>query len=237
MPKATANPYAGREQAKLGNRTSPQSWARSVLHDNGLTIALLLLFSFAIAAMALTGWRAHNTFLAEHGSPPLGLAQYLGSGDFASAVFENWESEFLQMATYVILTAMLFQRGSAESRDPDGENEELADGASQAQARGLARVLYEYSLGIALGLLFVGSFALHLWGSYRAAVAEALVHGEAPPALSAYLGDAGFWFESFQNWQSEFLATAALVVLSIVLRFGGSPESKHVDAGNAETGR
>ena len=42
---------------------------------------------------------------------------------------------------------------------------------------------------------------------------------------------------SFQNWQSEFLATAALVVLSIVLRFRGSPESKHVDAGNAETGR
>ena len=108
---------------------------------------------------------------------------------------------------------------------------------SQAKARGLARFLYEYSLGIALGLLFVASFALHLWGSYRAAVEEALVHGEAPPALAAHLGDAGFWFESFQNWQSEFLATAALVVLSIVLRFRGSPESKHVDAGNAETGR
>ena len=47
----------------------------------------------------------------------------------------------------------------------------------------------------------------------------------------------GFWLESFQNWQSEFLATAALVVLSIVLRFRGSPESKHVDASHAETGR
>ena len=58
-----------------------------------------------------------------------------------------------------------------------------------------------------------------------------------PPALAAHLGDTQFWFESFQNWQSEFLATAALVVLSIILRFRGSPESKHVDAGNAETGR
>ena len=56
-------------------------------------------------------------------------------------------------------------------------------------------------------------------------------------SLIAHLGDMEFWFESFQNWQSEFLATAALVVLSIVLRFRGSPESKHVDASNAETGR
>lgn len=41
------------------------------------------------------------------------------SGDFLSALFENWESEFLQMSAYVVLTTMLFQRGSAESRDPD----------------------------------------------------------------------------------------------------------------------
>ena len=85
--------------------------------------------------------------------------------------------------------------------------------------------------------LFVASFGLHLWGSYRAAAAEAVLHGEPVHSLIAHLGDAGFWFESFQNWQSEFLATAALVVLSIVLRFRGSPESKHVDASNAETGR
>ena len=55
----------------------------------------------------------------EHGSPALGLVAYIGSGNFLSALFENWESEFLQMAAYVLLTAMLFQRGSAESRDPD----------------------------------------------------------------------------------------------------------------------
>ena len=97
--------------------------------------------------------------------------------------------------------------------------------------------LYAYSLGIALAGLFVASFVLHLWGSYRAAVADAALHGGPQHSLVAHLGDVGFWFESFQNWQSEFLATAALVVLSIVLRFRGSPESKHVDASNAETGR
>ena len=182
--------------------------------------------------MGWTGWKAHDSVLVEHGVKPIGLAGYLRSGDFASAVFENWESEFLQMAAYVILTAFLFQRGSAESRDPDGE-----EMPSTPPPSGFASFLHAYSLGLALACLFVASFGLHLWGSYRAAAAEAVLHGEPVHSLITHLGDAGFWFESFQNWQSEFLATAALVVLSIVLRFRGSPESKHVDASNAETGR
>lgn len=196
-------------------------------------MALCALFLLAIVAMGLTGWKAHNAVLIEHGGAPLGLLEYLRSGDFASAVFENWESEFLQMAAYVILTAFLFQRGSAESRDPDGKE----DAPDTPPPAGFASFLRAYSLGIALAGLFVASFVLHLWGSYRAAVAEAALHGTPQHSLIAHLGDMEFWFESFQNWQSEFLATAALVVLSIMLRFRGSPESKHVDASNAETGR
>ena len=214
-----------------------QSPFGAALRDNGLTIVLTTLFVLSIVAMGLTGWKAHNAFLVEHGGAPLGLPAYLGSGDFASTVFENWESEFLQMAFYVILTAFLFQRGSAESRDPDGEEEEAPDEPAPTGASRVVRFLYAYSLGIALTGLFVASFLLHLWGSYRAAVADAVLHGVPQHSLVAHLGDVGFWFESFQNWQSEFLATAALVVLSIVLRFRGSPESKHVDASNAETGR
>ena len=183
--------------------------------------------------MGLTGWKAHNAALIEHGGAPLGLLEYLRSGDFASAVFENWESEFLQMSAYVILTAFLFQRGSAESRDPDGKE----DAPNTPPPSSFATFLRAFSLGIALAGLFVASFVLHLWGSYRAAAAEAALHGTPQHSLIAHLGDMEFWFESFQNWQSEFLATAALVVLSIMLRFRGSPESKHVDASNAETGR
>lgn len=206
---------------------------KAFLRDNGLTIALCALFLFAVVAMGLTGWKAHNAILIEHGGAPLGLLEYLRSGDFASAVFENWESEFLQMAAYVILTAFLFQRGSAESRDPDGKE----DAPDTPPPSSFASLLRAYSLGIALASLFVASFVLHLWGSYRAAMAEAALHGTPQHSLVVHLGDMEFWFESFQNWQSEFLATAALVVLSIVLRFRGSPESKHVDASNAETGR
>lgn len=203
---------------------------RRIVRDNGLTIVLTALFGLAIVAMGLTGWASHNAFLSDHHRPPVALAKYLESGDFASAVFENWESEFLQMAAYVVLTAFLFQRGSAESRDPEGEEE------APAPSGGPAGFLYAYSLGIVLAGLFVVSFGLHLWGSQRAAVADAVLHGAVPPSVAAHLGDAQFWFESFQNWQSEFLATGVLVVLSIFLRFRGSPESKPVQAGDAETG-
>ncbi len=50
-----------------------------------------------------------------------------------------------------------------------------------------------------------------------------------------YLFESRFWFESFQNWQSEFLAVASIVLLSIWLREKGSPESKPVDMAHEET--
>ena len=72
--------------------------------------------------MALTGFEHENSQRLAHGQALLTLGAYLVSGSFLSAVFENWESEFLQMSAYVMLTAILFQRGSAESVDPDDPN-------------------------------------------------------------------------------------------------------------------
>ena len=86
--------------------------------------------------MAVSGWRAEVQTLIEHGAPPIGLLAYLGSGEFLSALFENWESEFLQMSAYVVLTAMLFQRGSAESRDPDAPEDEPRPNAGKPSLRG-----------------------------------------------------------------------------------------------------
>ena len=77
---------------------------------------------------------------------------------------------------------------------------------------------------------------MHWTFSARAAAAEAVLHGARPPTMLAYLGDAQLWFESFQNWQSEFLSTAVLVVLSIFLRQRESPESKAVAAPHGQTG-
>ncbi|MDB5197726.1 MAG: hypothetical protein JWP88_2097, partial [Flaviaesturariibacter sp.] len=51
-----------------------------------------------------------------------------------------------------------------------------------------------------------------------------------------YLGNSRLWFESFQNWQSEFLSVFAIVVFSVFLRQEGSAQSKPVDAPDGETG-
>lgn len=216
-----------------------------LFRDNGLTIVLVVTSLLTVGGMLATGWAVYNEELVQHHIVPLTLLSYMKSGHFLSALFENWESEFLQMSAYVMLTAFLFQRGSSESKDPDEVASQDEDPAQKeddpkapwpVRAGGLIRSIYAYSLGLALFLLFVVSFVLHLKYSADAAAVEASMHGEPAKTLFAHLGSADFWFESFQNWQSEFLSTAVLVVLSIFLRFRGSPESKPVAAPHRETG-
>jgi hypothetical protein len=149
-------------------------------------------------------------------------------------VFENWESEFLQMWAYVMFTAYIFQRGSPESRDPD--DDEVRPGEEKGAQRTLAQKLYAHSLGLALLVLFLLSFILHWVNSARDAAEKAIGKGAPPPSALDHLGDAQLWFESFQNWQSEFLSTAVLIVLGIYLREKHSPESKAINDPNDKTG-
>jgi hypothetical protein len=206
---------------------------RVFLRDNGLTIVLMAVFLATLAGTIGTGWLTYQDELQAHGQHPLSLLQYLASGHLISTVFENWESEFLQMAAFVIFTAILFQRGSAESRDPDDPTRPKDP---ETPARSFGAWLYAHSLSFALAALFVVSFALHFWGSAAKETKEALMHGEPAPQLWQHLGSTEFWFESFQNWQSEFLSTGVLVVLSIFLRHQGSPQSKPLRARNSDTG-
>ena len=212
---------------------------KSFFHDNGLSIVLLLLFVLFLGGLALTGWLEYNDEQQEHGAPAATFLAYLGTPDFGEAIFENWESEFLQMGLYVVLTAFLFQRGSAESKDPDEAGKEPKVGpAAPAIVRrgGLLLSLYKCSLSLAFLFLFLFSMAGHAICGLGAANEEAMQHGQAPMTLGEYVRSARFWFESFQNWQSEFLAVFAIVVLSIWLRQQGSPESKPVEAAHFETG-
>ena len=173
-----------------------------------------------LGAMFVTGWNAFNhEALTAHHAPTISLVEYSRSGHFLSALFENWESEFLQMFAYVGLTAFLFQKGSAESNDPDHVKQHSEKTISSvANAMGLGQrigaFVYSYSLGIVLAALFLASFGLHLVFSAEAARLEAERQGVAGSSLYGHLGDAEFWFESFQNWQSEFLSTMVLVVLT-----------------------
>ncbi len=218
---------------------------RRVLRDNGLTLVMLALFIVSVGGQTLTGWHTYNDDQTEHEESSIGLSAYLRTGHFVEAIFENWESEFLQMGTYVLLTVFLYQRGSSESKDPDSE-EAVDEDARSARDRpdvpwpvrqgGVALKLYENSLGLALLLLFVVSFFLHAAGGARSFSEEELAHGGSRVSMLHYLTTSQFWFESFQNWQSEFLSVLAIVVLSIFLRQHGSPESKPVAAAHMDTG-
>lgn len=219
---------------------------RRFLRENGLTLTLLAIFAVSLVGQAVAGWHAYGQELRQHGQTPPGFTAYLATWHFLSAVFENWESEFLQMAAYVLLTAWLFQKGSPESKSMEGSNPE--DELKPADRRkrnapwpvrkgGLLLWVYSHSLGAALGLLFAGSFIAHGLASQRRSNEEALLHNRPAISLGDTFADAEFWYESFQNWQSEFLSIAVLLVLSIYLRERGSPESKPVAAPHAETGR
>ena len=218
---------------------------RKALRDNGLTLVLLLLFLFSIVAQSVVGLADFNDEQRDHGRDEVTFTQYITSARFAESVFENWESEFLQMAIYVALTALLYQRGSAESKDPDKREDvdedpyaHVGDPEANSTVRKGGWLLgwYQHSLSLALLLLFVVSFVLHLVASAKDDCAEKLLQGQACTATFAFLGSSKFWFESFQNWQSEFLAVAAMVVFSIFLLQKGSPESKPVDSPHSETG-
>ena len=214
--------------------------------DRALTLVLMALFVTFLAGQFVTGFAEYNAEQREHGQPAIALSAYAGTGHWWEAVFENWESEFLQMAVFVLLTTGLVQKGSPESRRPgvtEAVDVDPRDFAGHADApwpvrRGgwLLRV-YEHSLGLAFILLFLASWTGHALGGFREYTAEQLAHHQAPPALADYLTSSRFWFESFQNWQSEFLAIASMVWLAVYLRQRGSPESKPVHAPHSETGR
>jgi hypothetical protein len=218
---------------------------RQFLRDHVLAIAMFGIFALALIGLVFSGWDSFNRDRALDGEAEVGLAQYLASAEFGEAIFENWESEFLQMGAYVLLTAVLFSRGSAESRDPDRRDPQDADPRQAAKRRdvpwpvkrgGFVLVIYENSLTIALLALFVASFVLHAATGAAAYSHELERAGEPAVSLVGYLGTSRFWFESLQNWQSEFLSVGALIVLSIFLRQRGSPGSKPVAAPNAQTG-
>ena len=62
------------------------------------------------------------------------------------------------------------------------------------------------------------------------------MHHQPTQRVVATLGDPAFWYESFQNWQSEFVSIALLLVPGIFLRERGSSESKPVAAPHTATG-
>ncbi|HJQ36716.1 MAG TPA: DUF6766 family protein [Thermoanaerobaculia bacterium] len=214
--------------------------------NNSLTIVLCILFLLCLLGHAISGWKTYNDEQEQHGQPSVTLTQFLTTNEFGETIFENWESEFLQMAFYVVLTVFLYQKGSSESKKHDGTDEveedpekhrNDPDAPGPVKKGGWRLALYKNSLSIAFAVLFLISFVGHAAAGARKYNDEEREHGKQEQVTAiGYMGKPQFWYESFQNWQSEFLAVLAIVVLSIRLRQWGSPESKPVHAPHDDTG-
>lgn len=223
---------------------SPRPRWRQFLYENGLLLVVTFLILSSLAGQTLTGWHENNDDLRQMGLAALTLGQYLGSGHFLEATFENWESEFLQMGVYVVLTIWLRQKGSPESKKLDAEEDvdQQPDpgkpGAPWPVRRGgLWLRLYQHSLSLALFALFFGSVYLHARGGAQVYNIEQAHEGQPLVTVWGYMHTSRFWFESFQNWQSEFVSIFSLVALGIFLRQQSSPQSKPVDSPVAQTGK
>jgi hypothetical protein len=215
------------------------------LRNHGLVIVNLVLFVGFLTGMTFAGWQVSNDDALDHGDPTQTLGAYLASGDYWEAVSENWESEFLQMASYIAFTIFLFQKGSSESKPigtPAPQDEDPRRHRTDPKAPwpvrrgGWVLVLYENSMLILFAVLFVAAFVTHLISGAAACSEEQLRHGLAGVTPLEYLGTSQFWFESFQNWQSEFMVVALLAGAAVYLRQRGSSESKPVHVPHAETG-
>ncbi|MEY2471262.1 MAG: hypothetical protein QOK28_591 [Actinomycetota bacterium] len=218
---------------------------KRIFRANGLSLVVFGFFFLTFwAGQTLTGLHSYNSEQKQHHESTATLGQYLSTAHFGEATFENWESEFLQMGAFVLLTIGLRQKGSSESKPVDRaddvdedprDHQDDPDAPWPVRQGGLILAVYENSLSIAFIFLFLGSFLGHLLTGTRNFNNEELAHGGHAISTLQYLHSSQLWFESFQNWQSEFLAVASIVVFTIFLRQRGSSESKPVHAPHVET--
>jgi hypothetical protein len=145
----------------------------SWIYRNSLSLVFIALFIITLLAQALTGFKVHNSELIEASMPALSFKEYLNSGHFISATFENFESEFLQMALYVVLTISLRQIGSSESKkigvkeEVDREPKPSKNAPWPVRKGGWILKLYSNSLSLCFLLLFLISWLMHFYGSWQ----------------------------------------------------------------------
>ena len=220
---------------------------RRWLRESSLTLAFTVLLLAALVGQAFTGQAFYNESAVDAGLPTLSILEYVTSSQFAVDVAENWQSEYLQFLLYILFTVWLLQKGSPESKPLDKagreSDEEQKVGAhaepsspSWARTGGWRTVVFSRSLGLVMALVFLGSWSAQFVAGRSAYNEDQLQDLQDPLGWGGYLHAADFWNRTFQNWQSEFLAVASMVVLSIYLRERGSPESKPVGSSHASTG-
>ena len=213
------------------------------INDRALTLVLMAMFLVFLAGQYVTGFHEYTDAQATHHESPIALSAYATTGHWWESVFENWESEFLQMAVFVLLTTQLVQKGSPESRRAHAREAVDADPRDftnkpdvpwPVRRGGWILRLYENSLGLAFVLLFLISWAGHAAGGYFSFASDQMGHGLAGRS----------------SWIPHLIALLVRVhpelaklapfdrrdgVLAVYLRQRGSPESKPVHASHGVT--
>ncbi|MFJ4046380.1 DUF6766 family protein [Microbacterium sp. NPDC089987] len=209
------------------------------LRDNGLSLFFFALFALALLGQSIAGLLRTNQELQAHGQALETYLSFVFSSDFVVDVAENWQSEFLQFLLFIAATVWLVQRGSPESKKPGDEGVDTdenqmvgvyapADGPRWARVAGWRRTVYENSLVLVMGAIFLLSWLMQSLSGVVVMNEDNARHGEAPMSWGQYVMSPEFWDRTLQNWQSEFLAVGSMVAFSIFLRQRGSSESKPV---------
>ena len=220
---------------------------RRMARENGLVLFFGTIFVLALVGQAVAGFADFVQQQIADGAHPVSFLGYLVSSDFGVDVAENWQSEYLQFALYIVATVYFVQRGSPESKPLDdvggGSDEQQRVGGSAsddspaaARAAGPRRWWYSNSLGLVMLALFLGSWTAQAIAGRAAYNAAQLRSYQDPVGMAEYLVAPDFWSRTLQNWQSEFLAIMSMALLSVYLRQRGSPESKPVGAAHDATG-
>jgi hypothetical protein len=221
--------------------------------NTSLSLFFLALLLLSLVFLAIVGHDLYNDDEATHaqlnGEAPqlISFGRYLFTSHFGHAVMENWQSEYLQFSLMILATVWFIQRGSTESKEPskagaEGDQAQKIGAHAQqnsprwAKARGIKLWIYSNSLVLVMGLIFFLSWFAQSMTGWSEFNVEAAEHGEATLSWLGYVGSSQFWFETLQNWQSEFLAVGSMAVFSIYLRQRGSPESKPVGTPHTATG-
>src|SRR5687767_2999039 len=164
--------------------------------NNGLSLVLMGMFLILLFGQAVAGFHQSNQEKETHGRPIESFGEYVSGSHFLESVFENWESEFLQMAAYVIFTVFLFQKGSSESKDPEGKEDvdedpllhrHDPDAPGPVRQGGWRLKLYQQSLFLAFLALFLASWVGHAFSGHALYNDELKEHGVAAISLGQYL--------------------------------------------------
>jgi hypothetical protein len=220
---------------------------KKFLRENSLGLVFGILFLIVLIGEAIAGHADFNQQQLTNGLPPVTFGRYLTSASFGADVAENWQSEYLQFFLYIFGTVWLLQKGSPESKsldqaglesDKDQKVGPYADENSPAWARadGLRRTVFSNSLGLVMGLIFLGSWLAQSIAGTASFNERQLADLQDPVSWPQYLLEPDFWNRTLQNWQSELLAVASMAILSIYLRQRGSSQSKPVGTAHTATG-